>query len=361
MKVVIEKCLSYSEAEVAIANGLEKLGGIEKFISKGDKVVIKANLLQARSPEEAITTHPDVVRAVVRQLKKLTDHVAILDSPGIAGNVQGWQKIVDKTGMKKISEEEGVSLVMGGNHREIEYKEGIIAKKFVLADEVFQFDKIVNIAKLKTHSLTVYTGAVKNMFGLIPGRIKSKMHVHYQTPESFSKMLLDLYNVKKADLNIIDGVEGMEGQGPSAGDKRHFGVIGLSQDALALDYVIAKGLNLDVPMIKIAKERNMIVDVEVVGEFKSDIKPPKASIIETLVWPVAGNIRRKLSSKPALAQDKCTRCASCFKICPVDAIKMLPYPSFDYSKCIRCYCCHEICPEKAIFLKKSFAQKVLGK
>jgi len=361
MKVLIEKCQSYEEAEKAVDIGMKKLGGIESFVKKGENVAIKANLLQARNPEEAITTHPEVVRAVIKQLKKVTDKITIIDSPGIAGSVQGWKNIVEKTGMKKLAEEEGVKIAMPKKPKEVENKEGMIVKRFVIAEEVLSYDKIISVAKLKTHSLTVYTGAVKNMFGIIPGMVKAGMHMKHPSPENFSKMLLDLYTLKKADLNIIDGVEGMEGQGPSAGEKKHFGIIGISEDALALDYVITKGLKMEVPMIKIAKEKNMIKEIELEGEIIGNVKAPESSLIERMIWPVAGRVRNKISSKPALTKERCTKCASCFKICPAGAIKMSPYPEFDYGKCIRCYCCHEICPERAIYLKKSFLQKIIRK
>ncbi|MFH1210786.1 MAG: DUF362 domain-containing protein [archaeon] len=359
MKVVIQKCESYEDAERAVEEGLEKLGGIEAFIKKGDKVLIKPNLLGARKPEDCVTTHPEVVRAVIRQIKKITDEITIGDSPGFVGNVRGWETVIEKTGMKKIAEEENVKLEALKTPKEVESKEWIITKKLMIAEETMKYDKIVNVAKLKTHSLTVYTGCVKNMFGIIPGRLKSGMHTKFQDPYNFSKMLLDLYMVRKPDLNIIDGVYGMEGDGPASGDVRHFGIIGLSQDALELDYAITKDTKLEIPMIRIAEERKMIMKVEVEGEFKTEIKKPSTGILTSYVLPIAGNVRNKLTSKPALTQERCTKCESCYKICPVKAISMNPYPEFDYSKCIRCYCCHEICPEKAIYLKKSIVQKLL--
>lgn len=261
--------------------------------------------------------------------------------------------------MKKIAEEEGVKLVMLKTPKKMQNKEGTVVKEFSIAEEILQYDKIINIAKLKTHALTVYTGAVKNMFGIIPGKLKSGLHVKYPTPDNFSRMLLDLYKLKKAELNIIDGVEGMEGQGPAAGDKKQFGIIGISEDALALDYAITKGLKLEVPMIKIAKHKNMIKEVEVEGEIKGEMESPRANLLESIALPIAGKMIKSISSKPTLIKERCTKCASCFQICSAGAIKMNPYPEFDYGKCIRCYCCHEICPEKAIYLKKSVVQKIL--
>ncbi len=361
MKVVIEECKSYSDVDIALESGLKKLGGIGEFVKEGEKVLLKPNLLSARNPEEAVTTHPEVIRAVIKQVKKVTQDITIADSPGFIGDIRGWDKVIEKTGIKALAEEESVKVESLKTPKEVENKEGVVARKFIISEEIFKYDKVINIAKLKTHSLTVYTGAVKNMFGIIPGKLKSGMHTKFQDPTTFSKMLLDLYALKKAELNIIDGIYGMEGQGPSAGEKRHFGILGISDDALALDYVITKGLKLDVPLIKIAEERGMIKNLEVFGEFNDEIKKPSSGVLESVVFPLAGNLRRKFSSKPVLTEEKCTKCESCFKICPVFAIKMAPYPKFDYKTCIRCYCCHEICPEKAIYLKKSLAQKILRK
>ncbi len=359
MKVVIEKCDSYEEVEKALEEGMKKLGGMETFIKKGEKVAIKPNLLQAKEPEHAVTTHPEVVRAVIKQVKKITREISIAESPGIVGSIQGWERLIETTGMKKIAEEEGVKIVMLKTPKKMQNPNGTLAKEFSISEEILEYDKIINIAKLKTHSLTVYTGAVKNMFGIIPGKLKSGMHVKHPTPENFSRMLLDLYKLKKAELNIIDGVEGMEGQGPAAGEKKHFGILGISEDGLALDYVITKGLKLEVPMIKIAEKRNMIKEIQVEGEINGNMESPRTSIVQSMALPLAATIIKRVSSRPALIKERCTKCASCFKICSAEAIKMSPYPEFDYSKCIRCYCCHEVCPEKAIYLKKSLAQKIL--
>ncbi|MFH1331750.1 MAG: DUF362 domain-containing protein [archaeon] len=359
MKVVVEKCNSYEEAEKAVEEGLKKLGGIERFVKKGEKVLIKPNLLGARKPEEAVTTHPEVVRAVIKQAKKVTSEIAIGDSPGYVGNLKGWNAVIEKTGMKKVAEEEKVKLQPLDTPKEVRNENGMIAKKFMIAEEIAKYDKIISVSKLKTHSLTIFTGAVKNMFGIIPGRLKSGMHMRYESTENFSKMLLDLYTLKKADLNIMDGIVGMEGQGPNAGDLKNFGIIAMSEDALALDYAITKGLKLEVPMIRIAQQRNMIKEVEIEGGLSGEIKRPGTSIAESIIMPLAGSLRRKLTSRPALIKEKCTKCVSCYNTCPAKAIEMKPYPEFDYSKCIRCYCCHEVCPEKAIYLKKSLAQKIL--
>lgn len=361
MKVAIEKCERYEDAGKAVEEGLKKLGGIESFVKKGEKVLIKPNLLGPRKPEEAVTTHPEVVRALIKQLKKVTEDISIGESPGFVGGLQGWGRLLEKTGMKQIADEEKIKLVRFKTPKEVENRDGMVVKKFLIAEESLGYDKTISVAKLKTHCLTVYTGAVKNMFGIIPGNLKSSMHARFQSPENFSKMLLDLYMIRKAELNIIDGVEGMEGQGPNAGDKKNFGMIAISEDALALDYAITKGLKMEVPMIKIAEEKNMIGNIEVEGKVEGSIKMPRASLVESLAMPLAGRIRKQISSKPKVMKEKCTKCANCFGICPVGAISMKPYPEFDYDKCIRCYCCHEVCPEKAIFLKKSLAQKMLGR
>jgi uncharacterized protein (DUF362 family)/NAD-dependent dihydropyrimidine dehydrogenase PreA subunit len=358
MKVVIEKCDRYEDAEKAVEDALKKLGGIERFIKEGEKVAIKPNLLQARKPEDAVTTNPEVVRAVIKQVKKITTNITITESPGIVGSLQGWENLIEKTGMKKIAEEEGVKTAMLKTPKKIERK-GIVTNDLSIAEEIMGYDKVINVAKLKTHMLTVYTGCVKNMFGIIPGKIKSGMHVRFESPEKFSMMLLDLYMIKRAELNILDGIDGMEGDGPASGDKKHFGIIGISEDALALDYVVVNGLNMNVPMIKIAEKRKMIPEIELEGEIKGGIKNPGANMMERVLVSAVGSLRKKIASRPAVNKERCTKCANCYSICPVEAIKMNPHPEFDYEKCIRCYCCHEICPEKAVYLKKSLAQKIL--
>jgi ferredoxin len=211
--------------------------------------------------------------------------------------------------------------------------------------------------------LTVYTGAIKNLYGIIPGGLKKNFHVQYPDKETFSSMLLDLYLAVKPNLNIMDAIIAMEGQGPSAGNPRKLGLIFASSDALALDVAATSTVGLKVPMIEEAKKRKLPYakhsDIEIVGN-KIRVRNFKSPylIINRIPSFLVKIARYFLTRRPVVDKNKCTGCAKCAEICTRQIIKMVEgYPKIDYSKCIRCYCCHEYCPSKAYKLKQSFILK----
>ena len=151
-KVAITRCTSYKgeEVDVAVGRALDLLGGIERFVKPGDNVLIKPNLLSARKPEEAVNTHPEFVRAVIKRLRPVTRNIKIGDSA--AGFGDNMDDIHEVSGMKKMAEEEGIPLVKFDNSE----RQG----RYPVATEVLEADKVINLPKFKTHVLTLITAAV---------------------------------------------------------------------------------------------------------------------------------------------------------------------------------------------------------
>ncbi|MBI4447517.1 DUF362 domain-containing protein [Candidatus Woesearchaeota archaeon] len=358
--VSLVECKSYGEAEKAVKKSLSLIGGMEHFVKKGDKVLLKANMLVGKPPEAAATTNPEIIRAVIKEVRRVGGVPTVGDSPPL-GNIV---RVARKCGIAQLCKELGVPL--------LELDEPIENRKvrhFMISNKLKKFDVIINLPKIKTHSLLTYTGGVKNMFGCIPGTIKAEMHIKTPQPAEFSKMILDLYAVIKSDLTIIDGVVGMEGQGPGNGSPRNFNVVLASANALALDTAVTTMLGIidKVPVQVIAKERGLIgakiEGINIVGEdlekFKIDnLKLPLVYISK--IPPRLLNFIKNylLTTKPAVMKESCIKCGDCFKVCPAKAIKMGPYPTFDYNLCIRCFCCDEVCPKKAIKIKENFPLRV---
>lgn len=362
-KVSVLKCNDYNVEEIYKVIK-QSLKNINFEIPKNKKVLLKPNVLGQKKPELAITTHPAFLDALCRLLKENNNEIWIGDSSGLAS--YGGTKIAFKiSGIEAVAEKYNAKLISfeGSKRKEIIDNNAKIIKKFILAKEPFMADLIINVPKLKTHVLTKFTGAVKNMFGCIPGGGKSKNHALAPNEDMFANLLLDLYQNIIPNLNIMDAVIGLEGDGPgSAGIPKRIGLIIASKDAVAMDIVASKiiGYNpLDIKTIKYAIERGLfskIEDVEIIGEkdFRIDFKKPqkKPQLVSNLPKPIVKFAFNLASFKPHISKKKCKRCGICAKVCPVKAINLQPYPKFNRKKCILCYCCHENCPYNAIKLSK---------
>ena len=307
------------------------------------KVLVKPNLLSPRKPDEHVTTHPFVVKAVLEFLLALGVKPVVGDSPAV-GNLE---RVARVSGIKDVCDELGVELVP---FEDCVIVDGEIFRNIKIAKVVFEVDGVVNLPKLKTHSQMVMTLGVKNTFGCIVGIEKSSWHLRAGTDENFAKLLIDVHRVVSPILTVLDGVWGMEGNGPSNGEKKFFGVLAISKNAFALDDAIVRSLGVnpdDVFVLKEARKKGLISDYEIVGDdFKGTIKLPTTrsflnragKIIEPLIVRV-----------PRFDKKKCVKCGICEEKCPAKAIDVKTQ-KINYEKCIRCYVCHEVCPENAMKL-----------
>ncbi|GAB6190076.1 hypothetical protein JCM30566_18190 [Marinitoga arctica] len=340
MKVYLKKCDDYDNVEDVLIPILENYKG--RF-SKGDKVLVKPNLLSPKSIDSGITTHPKIVEAVVKFLLDLGTNPFLGDSPATgtaleAVKANGIYDICKKYNIPIVELDEPIN-VHGENFKDIK-----ISKK------VLDADKIINIAKLKTHVQMIMTLAVKNTFGCVVGKEKSAWHFRAKTNTNFANVLIDIHNIVNPTLNIVDGILGMEGNGPANGTQKYFNVLGVSENAYALDHAIIKSLNVKekyVYVIKEAMKKGLIPQYELDSNWKGGkIKLPlTAPIFETVT-----NMVRIFERVPKINKNKCIACKICENRCPAEAINIDNDKYIDYSKCIRCYVCHEVCPQDAIKL-----------
>lgn len=367
--VAAERCASYGEAEVGVAleRVLAPLGGMSAFVAPDQTVFVKVNLLMKAEPDRAVTTHPSLVRAVVRAAKAAgARDIAIGDSPGGRVTAASARALFDASGMTAVAREEGVRLaLLDDSVVRVPSPGGVLYQSFNLGRLAVEADVLIDLPRMKTHGFMMFTGAVKNLFGCIPGLEKAQFHVKVPDREDFAGMLVDLLLACRPALSVMDAVVAMEGDGPSGGKPRPVGALLASADAIALDVVassIARFDPMEVYTNAVAHRRGLgpasADEVTVVGTPWRDLVPDSfehpARDLSRRMPPAVGRwMRRLVASRPVLEhRDACTTCRTCEKNCPVYAIRMVERrPAFDYDTCIRCYCCQELCPERAIGLK----------
>jgi uncharacterized protein (DUF362 family)/NAD-dependent dihydropyrimidine dehydrogenase PreA subunit len=371
LTVSIRKCESYESTlvDATVRRAVADIGGIERFVSPGDRILVKPNMLIPRRPEEAITTHPEILRVAIRLVKEAGGVAVVGDSPAGRSTERILRHLAERTGVAKVCDEEGVEFVLFTQGAKVPYPDGVVAKSFEMTSVVSETDGVISLAKLKTHSLTVFTGAVKNLFGLVHGLKKAEYHMRMKDPESFSEMLVDLAECVRPRLTVMDGVVGMDGDGPSAGRVRGVGVIMASANPHALDLAALEVVGADpdsVWTVSSARRRGLLpssgsgAGVRVVGDDVASLDiapfkmPPKLRVFGAIPSAIGGFVAEAATRKPVFLSRRCVRCGSCVEICPAEALSIGSEKGVDIDRpeCIRCYCCQEVCPEKAVELRR---------
>lgn len=368
--VSIVKCQHYDEKEVfnGLRQAIDLIGGIGQFLKRGDQVLIKPNLLHGKNPEKAVTTHPSIVRGVVQIVQEAGGIPFIGDSPGI-GNAK---KVAEKAGIKNVAEAMGCPLVEF-DKPVLPVRRGKTFKQLEIDQTILESDVIINLPKWKTHAQMLLTLGVKNLFGCIPGPRKALWHLKAgEDRKVFAQVLVDLYQIIQPSLTILDGIMGMEGNGPNSGQPIQLGLILASGDALSLDQIVCDLLGISRKSLltnRVAFEQGMGRDgIEVLGERVEDVKIPHFQFppLSQPDWNLPGFLRKSLknalTSKPVVEEEVCNACNRCVEICPPNALSRKGKNlDFDYSKCIRCFCCQEVCPEGAISIKPGWALRLKSK
>ena len=378
-KVALVHCKSYQrdEVEAAVKQGIELLGGVDQFAKAGEKVFFKPNLLTAKDEQSLVVPNAEVLRAVVQTFAQVDAEFTYGDSPGHGKGTAVAKKAGYETALADLP-------IVGIDLEEAEtvsFPEGNLVKKFEISKDILAADGVISVSKMKSHALTRMTGAIKNQFGVIPGARKAEFHGRLPDAGSFSKMLIDLNQLVKPRLFIMDGVIAMEGNGPANGTAKEMHVLLFSTDAAALDATVCRMMNLDIQLVETlvyAKEfgfGNVDEDqIEIVGDplesfIQSDYdvnRSPVSTAISLSSKSVQFLMRNFVTPKPVILADKCVNCGQCVRICPAEP-KAVNYhdgdrkkiPSYHYNDCIRCYCCQEMCPHEAIIVETPLIGKIV--
>ena len=360
--VVLQRLDSYERqaTKAAIAELLRPLGGISAFVQPGQRVLLKPNMLAGKGVDAAVTTHPEIVRAVIELVQGAGGIVSVGDSPGVGSPLQ----VAQRCGILSVIEETGATFAPFSESIRITPRSGTI-HHFDLARDIVEAEVIINLPKLKTHQMMGMTGAVKNLFGAVVGTQKAAWHLKAGADkELFAQMLLEVYRLREPDLNIVDAIVAMEGNGPGSGDPCQVGLLLAGENAVAVDVVAAEIASVPKKLLYL---ENAARKMSLPGSDREQIACCGLSLEEARCRPfklphlsdvqfglprfLKNRLRHQFTSRPEVVTQKCELCGVCVRACPPEAIRVKGGRlRFDYQRCIRCFCCRELCPHAALKL-----------
>ena len=372
------RCGDYGRENVsrAVAEAVERAGGMPENACRD--ALVKANLLSPAEPERAVTTHPEVARAVAAEIRRrFGSRVRIADNPGFI--FTDTADLFKKTKIEEAAALEGVScgLLAEGGFREVGVDTFKALSSARISARYLDAEFCVNVPKLKTHLETEISGCLKNIFGTADTETRKKCH-NSRSQKRLADAIADIYSVKPPQFHVMDAIESMEGDGPSRGRPRKTGFVLAGANALAVDWVAATVMGYDnptdIPLLASAAARGMGPasrgEISLVGAEWDELPvrgfKKSSGYVRALPTFLRGIGYRLVSVTPRLYPDKCVRCGICARVCPVGAILPLSgandgFPSVEKRKCVRCLCCHEMCPTGAMTAHKNLFARLIEK
>jgi uncharacterized protein (DUF362 family)/Pyruvate/2-oxoacid:ferredoxin oxidoreductase delta subunit len=368
--VSLHPCKTYTLEPIrqAIRACFAPLGGMARFVRPGMRVLLKPNLLAMNTPEQSVTTHPLIVQAVAELVKESGGVVWIGDSANSSVRENESDLLWQKTGMTDAARKAGAELVP---FKGVSWKR-LHDYNYMIARPVLDADLVINLPKLKTHTQTLYTGAVKNLFGAIPGARKTAAHIHAPGIQDFSRVLVDVLQIVRPALTIMDAVIGLDGNGPGAGGTPHtYGCIAASADPIALDTVFTRAMGYrtgEIVHLAQAGERQLgmtdMNQIKIEGDITllnfGRLQLPTSHWFFNIPSWLSSPVANRIKQHPVVDASKCTACGTCETVCPANVITNGKPPAFHLNDCIGCMCCSESCPEGAIAPQRTWIARMVG-
>ncbi len=342
-----------------VSQAVKKAFELFPFNLKEKKVLIKPNVLRAAQPEEAITTHPAVLRAVVDVVETMQPASIIVgDNPGVFSYGANEEAFI-KTGLMEAAK--GYYQNIGNDSVKVDFNP-VFLPTVSISRIIFESDFIISVPRFKTHGLTIVSGGIKNSYGFLPGAQKARLHKAAGNPKGFNEMVAEVFQIRVPDFFIVDGLVAMEGNGPASPDLRKIDLVLAADNAVALDAVIATIMGCDAGRLRFlqrAKELGLgdydIKNIEIVGNMEviPDFKlPPLGGEAIHGNQAIEELFNSRAILRPRIDEGSCTSCGTCVGQCPVAALTMGDrFPVVNADRCITCFCCQEICPSKSITLQ----------
>ena len=373
--VALVTCPDYDGGRVlgAMRRGIDLLGGIGRFVARSETILLKPNILRGAAPHKHITTHPEVLKAAGILCQEAGARVRFGDSPGFGSA----ESAASKCGLAAAAAEIGMEQADFSVPAQVSFNEALVAKQLELSRAALEADGIVSLPKMKTHGFTRITGAVKNVFGCVPGIRKGEFHVKMPRAEHFAAMLVDVCRYVRPRLHVMDAVMAMEGNGPGSGTPRPMKALLLSSDPVALDAVFCRLVCLPppyVPTMKPGSEGGLgtwdLEEIEVRGDDMERLACPDFRVVRQPPLSFDRSfpyyLKKWITPRPVIDHASCQNCGVCVEACPLEPKAVRPpasdpaaKPVYDYPRCIRCYCCQEMCPYEAIAIRRPLLSRII--
>lgn len=367
-RVWLAQCPDYGQSlEEKIERAFDALQVWDK-IRPGMRVVLKPNLVMSSKPEQAIITHPAFTAAVGKCVQKAGGRVVIAESPGGPYTPAAMKAMFRATGYRDMAEACGFALYTDCKSREVTLPQAKRCRELSVVEPFLDRDYLIDLPKLKTHSMVGFSGAVKNLFGTVPGLQKPELHCRFPEREPFSEMLCDLCHFLGPDLSLMDGIWAMEGNGPTGGQRRDLHVIAGSESPWALDVAAASLVGLEpekITMLWEGHERGYgpldLSELELVGDPMETLLAPdflkaeasSTDFIDRLPKFLRPAAKKLATPYPRIDKKRCVGCGKCAESCPQHTISLREGKAvIRYQNCIRCFCCHEMCPKHVVQIKR---------
>lgn len=312
---------------------------------KDKRVFVKPNMLRIAQPEECIITDPQLIEWTVDYLLKNSANVMVGDNP--VPQPLNEIEVARQCGFFQASQ--GCFKNIGRYVQKIRLKHKSVKEVYVSRD-ILDADIVISLPKFKTHELTILSIAIKNHFGLIPGGMKPHLHAQCTSLNDFCNLLLELYNLKRPELIIVDAL--------NIRDANHrlfrLNKVIASNDPWAVEYVCSLMANLNPeyhPLLKIGLKQRLFDpnNIEIIGTLEplKGFSLPPGLFLRNIFSGIGSRIFAKIQDLRVTYIDHllCNRCRVCENVCPTRAISNF---NINTRKCIKCYCCFEACPAGAI-------------
>lgn len=373
-RVSLVRCDAYDAAsvEASVARAFELIGGAESVARAGEKVFIKVNAVMGVDPATAIVTNPEVIKAVIRQFQTVTDRITFGDSPGGPFTRPLLKRVYEKTGLADVAAQTGAELAFDTDTVEVPCLDGKAVKRLVLCKSMVQADRLVSIAKFKTHRYMNLTGPIKNLYGTVPGMNKFIYHSRFEDPAEFANLIVDVHLTAHPAFHVVDAVDVIDGDGSRRGTVRRMGAVAAGRNAFALESMMMELVGLpavDNMPFAAAIDRGVCPEgvgwFTVLGDHMDDFRldefrlPGENLFSERVPALITGRLSRFFTETPRPLSDKCVACGTCAKVCPRQAITIREgLARVDTRKCIRCFCCDELCEHGAVGVRKPLLMRL---
>ncbi len=376
-RVAVHHCSDYDPEHLrsALIKCMRPWGGLRSILDDANSVLLKLNLLSAAPPEAAVTTHPAFAKEVIHLLHDEGIRVCMGDSPGGIQNPKSYRKLLEVTGIADVSHDTNCPVVFfDADLQEIHSAKSRTFKRFLVPRVLSQVDAVIALPRFKTHQLTTITGAVKLLYGYLPGTMKAEYHLHTgKKIATFAELLCDLYATFPPTFTFMDAIVAMEGNGPRHGHPHQAGILLSGASGPAIDFVMSDlaGFNPSrIPVLRTAAERGLgparWEEIEMCGEPRERLScrnflPPDAHRLLYVPEFFISAAQRFVAARPIIDPQRCRACGICVANCPAHAItgRSNYPPIIQDSRCICCFCCQELCPSNAIHVQLPLLRKII--